>query len=120
MAGRLDADQREHYLDRLCAVLDQARVQRRTLTYLEAADALAIPGPQRIHKTTQLLEILLERDAGQKRPLRAALVTSRAAHGLPGDGFFDCARRLGLLDDESPRDFHRRLLQQLFHGAGAD
>lgn len=114
MAGRLEADEREQYLDRLCALLDQARVQRRTLTYLEAADALAMPGPQRIHKTTRLLEIMLKRDAEQGRPLRAALVTSRAAHGLPAMGFFDRARRLGLLHGEAPEDFHRRLLRELF------
>jgi hypothetical protein len=114
MGARLDADQRTRYLQRLAAVLDAARVQRRTLTYLEAADALAMPGPQRIHKTTRLLEILLKQDAERGRPLRAALVVSRAGQGLPAAGFFDRARRLGLFDGEAPEAFHRRLLRQLF------
>jgi len=120
MGVRLDPDQREQYLERLAAVLDEARIQRRTLTYLEVADALAMPGPQRIHKTTRLLEILLKHDAEAGRPLRAALAVSRTGQGLPAAGFFDRARRLGLVDRETHEAFHRRVLQQLFHGAGAD
>jgi hypothetical protein len=109
-----DRDQREQSVRRLAALLDQARAQRRTLTYLEVADALAIPGPKRIHKTTRLVEILLKRDAQAGRPLRAALVTSRTGSGLPGRGFFDRARRVGIYDGGDPAAFHRRLLDELF------
>ncbi|NBD95349.1 MAG: hypothetical protein GVY11_02590 [Gammaproteobacteria bacterium] len=114
MAGNPTGEDREAYLQRLASVLDQARVQRRTLTYLEVADALAMPGPKRIHKTTRLIEILLKRDAQAGRPIRAALVTSRARPGLPAEGFFDRARRLGLWDGRDPEAFHARLLEALF------
>ena len=118
MAGNLSAEERERYLGRLAALLEQARVQRRTMTYLEVADALAMPGPRRIHKTARLIEILLKRDAEAKRPPLAALVTSRVRAGLPAEGFFDRARRLGLHDGTDPEAFHADLLAQLFEGAG--
>lgn len=110
----LFGEEREQYIRRLAALLDQARVQRRTMTYLEVADTLAIPGPKRIHKTTSLVEILLKLDAQAGRPLRAALVTSRARPGLPAEGFFDRARRMGLHDGSNPAAFHDGLLEELF------
>jgi hypothetical protein len=109
-----DAQAREQLVARLAALLDQARVQRRTLTYLEVADALAMPPPKRIHKTARLVEILLKRDAEAGQPLRAALVTSRARPGRPAEGFFDRAQRLGLFDGTDPDGFHDRLLERLF------
>lgn len=114
MSGNLSVEERERYLERLAALLERARVQRRTMTYLEVADALAMPGPKRIHKTTRLLEILLKRDAEAGRPLRAALATSRANRGLPARGFFDRAKRLGLFDGNDPDAFHARALEDLF------
>ncbi len=114
MAGSLTADERDLYLERLAALLDRARVQRRTLTYLEVADALAIPSPKRIHKTARLIELLLKQDAEAGRPIRAALVTSRARPGLPAEGFFDRARRLGLYAGGDPATFHAALLERLF------
>ncbi len=114
MSKALDAAERERYLERLSALLEQARVQQRTLTYLQVADALAIPGPRRIHKTTRLIEILLKRDADAGRPLRSALVTSRTRSGRPAAGFFDRAQRLGLFDGSDPDAFHNALLRELF------
>ncbi len=114
MGRGLNAGEREVLLDRLASLLDQARVQRRTMTYLEVADALAMPPPLRIHKTSRLVEILLKRDAEAGRPLRSALVTSRARPGRPAEGFFDRARRLGLFDGEDPDRFHDALLDELF------
>lgn len=114
MAGNPTGKECEHDLQRLAALLDQARFQRCTLTYLEVADQLAVPGPNRIQKIAHLLEMLLEQDANAGRPIRAALVTSRARPGLPAEGFFECARRLGLYtgnnDDEA---FHSELLADL-------
>lgn len=114
MARRQGTESQEVLLGRLSELLDQARVQRRTLTYLEVADTLAISPPQRIHKTARLLEILLKRDAESGRPLRTALVTSRARPGRPAEGFFDRARRLGLFDGDDPDRFHDDLLSELF------
>jgi hypothetical protein len=114
MTKSLTGDEREEMLQRMAGVLDEARRLRRTLTYLQLADALAIEAPQRIHKTTRLLEILLKRDAEAGRPLRAALAVSRTGAGRPAAGFFERARRLGLFDGQDPEDFHDRLLAQLF------
>ena len=114
MATALDAAQRERYLGQLADLLDQARVQQRTLTYLQVADALAMPAPRRSHKTTWLVEILLKQDADAGRPLRSALVTSRTRPGRPAAGFFDRAQRLGLFDGRDPDDFHDVLLKELF------
>lgn len=114
MTGNLTGREREDLLQRLAALLDRARVQRLTLTYLEVADALAIPGPRRIYKTARLVERLLKRDVEAGRTPRAALVTSRARRGLPAPGFFDRARRLGLHDGSDPEGFHAGLLEALF------
>ena len=101
-------------LARMAAVLDRHATQRRTLTYLELADAIAMPGPQRIHRTTRLLEILMKRDAEAGRPIRSALAVSRVGRSLPAEGFFDRARRLGLFDGQDPLDCHARLLAAVF------
>ncbi len=119
MAGIGAGREREELLERLGALLDQARVQRRTMTYLEVADALAIEPPHRIHKTTRLVEILLKRDSEAGRPIRAALVVSRARPGRPAPGFFDRAFRLGLHDGTDPDSYHESLLVELF-GSGHD
>ncbi len=118
MAGIGAGSEREALLARLGALLDQARVQRRTMTYLEVADALAIDPPHRIHKTTRLVEVLLKRDHQANRPIRAALVVSRVRDGRPAQGFFDRAERLGLHDGTDPGAFHDRLLADLFGSPG--
>lgn len=114
MPESLSPDEYESYLERLTELLERARLQQQTLTYLEVADALAMPGPKRIQKTTRLLETLLRRDAEAGRPLRAALVISRTSSGLPGRGFFERAQQLGLHDGRDPEGFHARLLAELF------
>jgi len=117
MSKRLDQATQARLLASLESLLERLRSQRRTLTYLEVADHLAVPGPHRIHKTTRLLEQLLEQDIAEGRVPRSALVVSRRGHGLPAPGFFDRARRLGVFDGRGPEDFHdfhERLLRQLF------
>jgi len=113
MAKNLGADERERLLVRMARVLDSVAVQGGTITYLELADSIAMPGPQRIHRTTRLLEMLMKRDAEAGRPLRSALAISRVGPGLPAAGFFDRAQRLGLFDGREPARFHARLLGQL-------
>lgn len=109
----------EQQLDRLSGILESARRERTTLTYLQAADAMALEPPHRIHKITRLLELLLNRDARAGRPLLAALVVSRVRGGSPGPGFFDRARRLGLFDGTEPERFHHQLLEDLFSNRDA-
>jgi hypothetical protein len=115
MAGIGAGGEREELLGQLGALLDQARVQRRTMTYLDVADALAIEGPHRIHKITRLVEILLKRDSENGQPIRSALVVSRTRAGRPAPGFFDRAARLGLHDGSDPDGYHDRLLAELFN-----
>lgn len=110
----MNTDSRQRELERLRAVLEQARREQRTVTYLQAADAIEIMPPKRIHKLTRLVEILLRQDSDAGRPPLAALVVSRARGGLPAPGFFDRARRLGLYDGGDPAQFHADLLDSLF------
>lgn len=115
-----DSPSREALVERLRSILERARLERRTLTYREAADALLIEPPHRIHKLARLVEILLKRDVDAGRTPLAALVVSRArrdANGrrLPAPGFFDRAQRLGIFDGIDAEAFHRGLLQQLFN-----
>lgn len=59
---------------------------------------------------TEALEHLMEEDAAADRLFIAALAISKARGGLPGPGFFDCARRLGRFagdpDGQDARTFH--------------
>ena len=114
MGIRLSDEQREHYQACVALVLDEYIRKRETLTYLALADAVAMPGPQRIHRVTRLLERLMKEDVEAGRPVRAAVVISRVGSGLPAEGFFDRARRLGLFDGCDPGAFHKELLARLF------
>ena len=89
------------------------------MTYLQAADAIGIEPPQRIHQLARLVEILLKEDVDAGRTPVAALVVSRARNGLPAPGFFERARRLGIFDGENPRRFHENLLESLLNASGA-
>src|SRR5690625_5311010 len=86
-------------LARLADLLDAAAAERKTLLYIDAAERLELPGPRRIQRLARLLEALTEADFAAGRPVRAALVVSKARPGLPAPGFFDCAARLGLFRD---------------------
>lgn len=109
---------RDAALKRLREVLEQARRERRTVTYLQAADAVGVEPPQRIHKLARLVEILLKEDVEAARVPLAAIVVSRARAGLPAPGFFDRAARLGIFDGRDPARFHARLLAALFDSTG--
>lgn len=114
----MDESARDADLARLRGILEQARIGRRTLTYLQAADALGVESPHRIHKLARLVEILLKEDADAGRVPLAALVVSRVRDGLPAPGFFDRAERLGLFDGRDPAGFHAALLERLFNDNG--
>lgn len=109
---------RDAALQRLRQVLEQARRERRTMTYLQAADAVGVGPPQRIHKLARLVERLLEQDVDASRPPLAALVVSRARAGLPAPGFFERAGQLGIFDGDDPVRFHSDLLESLFDATG--
>ncbi|MBL0935458.1 MAG: hypothetical protein IBJ07_11995 [Rhizobiaceae bacterium] len=69
------------------------------ITYRDLAQTLGLSPPNTIHQLTEMLEALMVEDANEGRPFIAALVVSKAGRGLPAPGFFDCARRLGRLDE---------------------
>lgn len=110
----MEPNERDAWLVRLRAELNRVRLEYRTVTYLQLADALAIPPPHRIHSVTRLLELLLEDDVRAGRPPLAALAVSRMRGGLPAPGFFERARRLRLPVGENPAEFHARVLKLLY------
>ena len=100
------------------AFLESVAKRRILITYQELANALQILPPHSIHRVTEALERLMEEDAAADRPFIAALAISKARGGLPGPGFFDCARRLGRFagdpDGQDARTFHTAELNAVF------
>jgi hypothetical protein len=100
------------------AFLESVAKRRILITYQELANALQILPPLSIHRVTEALERLMEEDAAADRPFIAALVISKVRGGLPGPGFFDCARRLGRFaddpDGQDARTFHTAELNAVF------
>lgn len=116
----MDPERRDAWLAALRDELERARIQRRSVTYLQLADALCIPSPHRIHTVTRLLELLLNDDVRAGRPPLAALAVSRVRGGLPAPGFFDRARRLGLAVGDDPAEFHAAILKSLYENDGTN
>jgi hypothetical protein len=113
----LNEQQQEDFMTRIKSVLNTQAARKELLTYLELADRVAMPGPQRIHRITRLLEKLMKEDVAEGRPIRSAIVLSRIGHGLPAEGFFDRARRLRIFENDDRRSFHRRQVEAVFSQA---
>ena len=64
----------------------------RTVTYGALARDLGL----RMGELTARLEALMEQDAAQGRPLRAALCEGKLSQGIPAQGFFLKCAELGL------------------------
>jgi hypothetical protein len=100
------------------AFLESVAKRRILVTYQELASALEILPPHSIHRATEALERLMEEDAAADRPFIAALAISKARGGLPGPGFFDCARRLGRFagdpEGQDARTYHAAELSAVF------
>jgi len=84
--------------ERLRTELRLLAAARATVTYADLAVRAAVPPPHTIHRLTEALEDLVREDAAAGRPLLAALAVSRGALALPGRGFFQLVRHLGLYD----------------------
>lgn len=78
----------------LAARLADLAARQDTTTYGALAADLGLTGPGTIARLTTALEALMEEDAAQGRPFRAALVTARGSD-LPARGFFEKAAALG-------------------------
>ena len=102
------------------AALVEAAAEGRTISYRDLAVRACIPPPYRIHRLTLALEGMLRADLSAGRPLVAALAVSRGPEGIPGRGFFDLCRDLGLYDgpDRGPAAvaFHASLLRDVISG----
>jgi hypothetical protein len=100
------------------AFLESVAKRRILITYQELANALQILPPHSIHQVTEALEHLMQEDAASGRPFIAGLAISKAHGGLPGPGFFDCARRLGWFagdqDGQDARTLHAAELNAVF------
>jgi hypothetical protein len=86
--------------EKLRAALLDCALTGETVTYNDLAQRTAFPGPQAIHRLTELLEAMIREDHAAGRPLLAALAVSRAqrdAQGksIPGRGFFQLLNELG-------------------------
>jgi hypothetical protein len=101
------------------ARISRKRREAPTSHYLSGAGERSSDiAPQSIHRVTEALERLMEEDAAAGRPFIAALAISKARGGLPGPGFFDCARRLGRFAGDpygqDARTFHAAELNAVF------
>ena len=79
-----------------CAEIMAVIKNRDQITYNALATTANMTGPYKIHRLTSWLEQLMAEDHHNDRPLRAAVVISKARGGLPAPGFFDKAKELGL------------------------
>ena len=87
------------------------------ITYNVLAETANMTGPHKIHRLTSWLEQLMAEDQHNDRPLRAAVVISKARGGLPAPGFFDKAKELGLdFDTTDRRASYEAYLQTVYAG----
>ena len=87
------------------------------ITYNALAATANMTGPHKIHRLTSWLEQLMAEDHHNNRPLRAAVVISKARGGLPAPGFFDKAKELGLDFETTDRQAsYKSYLQKVYAG----
>ena len=84
------------------------------MTYNEAVQAMNIETPPRLRQLTDALEALMAEDVLIGQPFVAARVVSRTT-GMPGAGFFETAKALGM-PCANEAAFHAWTLQQLDQG----
>ena len=85
------------------------------ITYNALAATANMTGPHKIHRLTLWLEQTMAEDHHNDRPLRAAVVISKARGGLPAPGFFDKAKELGLdLETTDRRASYEAYLQTVY------
>lgn len=100
-------------------LLMRAVKDQRQITYNQLAIAAEVTGPHRIHRLTTWLEQTMAEDHRCGRPLRAAVVISKARDGLPAPGFFLCAEQLGInLNRPDRKTAYHIYLKQLYQALG--
>lgn len=90
---------------------------RETVPYEALAREIGVQPPHRIHRLTLALEAMTRDDVAFGRPPLAALAVSKGEGGVPGRGFFQLLRDLGLHDGpdrgDAARARHERLLTEV-------
>lgn len=81
---------------------------RGTITYPDVAVIMELlpRGNQMARETGQILGEISENEHRQGRPMLSALAV-KVNEGVPGPGFFECARGLGVLKGNSAADERR-------------
>ena len=95
--------------------LAQLAALNQTTTYGALAKDLNLTGPATIARLTHALEALMEADATQNHPFRAAVVSGRLNQNLPAQGFFTKATTLGRYHDEDPTTYIDKERAALLH-----
>jgi hypothetical protein len=102
---------------RIADILEAVARGGDTITYRDIADRAQIPSPGRIQAVTGALEEMIRADHAAGRPLVAVVAVSRSGDGLPGAGFFQLCREIGLYfgPDHGPQAelFHAMQVRRL-------
>ncbi len=96
---------KEHLLV-YCELIRAAR-HRGTVTFQEVAEimGLRLSGAYMAAEVGHMIGAISVDEHGYGRPMLSAIVVN--VRGLPGKGFFDLARELGRLQDDSKESEHR-------------
>ena len=101
------------------AIIGECIIAKKTITYASLAEEAQIPAPHRINQLTSWLEQLIEEDAVNHNPIRAAVVVSKI-NGLPAQGFFDKLKEVGIGEAQDRSALHQNLCAGLFAAADSD
>lgn len=105
-------------MSELAARLALLAAQNQTIPYGDLARALNLPSPGSIGQLTAMLEQMMDEDAANDRPFRAAVCTARLSNNMPALGFFEKAMQLGYFDGTDQAGFvaaQRNALFNLFN-----
>jgi len=84
---------------------------KRTVHYAELFDLIGADIDDYEHRDS-LFRVL--DDIDREEPLLVTAVVTNQQTGVPGHGFFDLAREMGRLGDESDVSFHQRELRRVW------
>ncbi len=121
-AANAAANREQDLVARARAHLEGLPPETPHISYGTLARALGHWAPGSVARITRALEVTMREDACAGHPLIAARAVNRGPAGLPGRGYFDLARVLGIGPEagESDQDFHAREIARLDQHRTAD